>query len=239
MNLKQLLFLKAANGEPQTVEATATGNPATFTTDIQKPLVALSVTFDPVQAGTGDPSEENVRNITGRSSVTVSVGDGEGTPMQYTTNLGGTYYSGTLNVLTGELLVTWQFASGRWGNIKTGEPNPDTGFYQGQLVFDRMPQQAVYPQHYGERTLCNCMNNVLWGGVGETPEHYYIPGSSGIMKAYLFGNFDDDLVVQVAVALAEPFSVQLTGQQVSDLLGANSIAADTNGTVSVTYLKLA
>lgn len=45
---------------------------ASFETNVESPLRALSVSMEPVQAGTGDPSPENVRPITGRSAVTVT-----------------------------------------------------------------------------------------------------------------------------------------------------------------------
>ena len=53
------------------VEDTATGNPLTFLTDLAKPLVSLLIPFSPKQEGTGDPSPENVRPISGMSGVSV------------------------------------------------------------------------------------------------------------------------------------------------------------------------
>lgn len=44
---------------------------ASFETNAAAPLRALSVAMEPIQAGTGDPSPENVRPITGRNTVTV------------------------------------------------------------------------------------------------------------------------------------------------------------------------
>ena len=45
---------------------------ASFETNVESPLRALSVAVEPIQAGTGDPSPENVRPITGRDTVTVT-----------------------------------------------------------------------------------------------------------------------------------------------------------------------
>ena len=68
--LRRLLWLGgvAANKD---VEDTATGNPLSFVTDLAKPLSRLAASFLPVQSGTGDPSPENVRPISGWSGVTV------------------------------------------------------------------------------------------------------------------------------------------------------------------------
>ena len=45
---------------------------ASFETNVEAALRALSVSMEPIQAGTGDPSPENVRPITGRSAVNVT-----------------------------------------------------------------------------------------------------------------------------------------------------------------------
>ena len=58
-------------GTNKEVEDTATGNPATFTTDLAKALTGLTIPFTPIQAGTGDPSPTNVRAISGFTGVNV------------------------------------------------------------------------------------------------------------------------------------------------------------------------
>lgn len=51
--------------------ATATGSIATFSTPFAKPLRSLKAEFTPVQEGTGDPSPDNVRPITGWTGMTL------------------------------------------------------------------------------------------------------------------------------------------------------------------------
>lgn len=68
--LKKLLFMNAASGGSLT-EYTATGNPVSFNTNVAKPLKQLLIPFTPVQSGSGDPSPENVRPITGWTEATV------------------------------------------------------------------------------------------------------------------------------------------------------------------------
>lgn len=50
---------------------TVTGAIASFTTVRSAPLRKLSVALEPIQSGTGDPSPDNVRPITGHSALTV------------------------------------------------------------------------------------------------------------------------------------------------------------------------
>lgn len=47
------------------ITATATGNPLSFITDMVRPLKSLEIPFTPIQSGSGDPSPDNVRPISG------------------------------------------------------------------------------------------------------------------------------------------------------------------------------
>ena len=69
--LRRLLFTGAFAGGKE-VEDTATGNPLTFLTDLARPLKELLVSWTPTQSGSGDPSPENVRPISGMSGVNVT-----------------------------------------------------------------------------------------------------------------------------------------------------------------------
>lgn len=60
--INRLLNMKLLAGS-KAVEATATGNPLVFTTDIARPLKSLLIPFTPQQEGTGDPSPENIRDF--------------------------------------------------------------------------------------------------------------------------------------------------------------------------------
>lgn len=71
MTLKELLRFKAAiPSTPQ--ERTVTGNPVSFRTKYAEPMT-LVIPFTPVQAGSGTPSPENVRAISGFDAINVNV----------------------------------------------------------------------------------------------------------------------------------------------------------------------
>lgn len=61
--LRKLMLLKGATGGSKAIEATATGNPLTFVTDLARPLKSLLIPFSPRQDGSGDPSPQNIRSI--------------------------------------------------------------------------------------------------------------------------------------------------------------------------------
>lgn len=62
------------NGRASTrvITATATGNPLSFITDMVRPLKSLEIPFTPIQAGSGDPSPDNVRPISGWSGCEIN-----------------------------------------------------------------------------------------------------------------------------------------------------------------------
>ena len=85
--LQRLMWLKT-NALARAVYEIVSGNPVSFTAKAA-PLRQLSVAFSPVQSGTGDPSPDNVRPISGWSSLTVEQrGKNLFAPVAYS---GGTY----------------------------------------------------------------------------------------------------------------------------------------------------
>lgn len=66
---KKLLFLKAMGGGALS-EYEITGNPVAFNTNVAKALTGFTIPFLPVQSGTGDPSPENIRPISGWTGLT-------------------------------------------------------------------------------------------------------------------------------------------------------------------------
>lgn len=71
-----IMGLNGGAGIP-VIEATATGNPMSFVTDIARPLKSLVVPFDPVQdTSGGDPSPDHICPISGWSGCEISNGLG-------------------------------------------------------------------------------------------------------------------------------------------------------------------
>lgn len=96
---------KGVINAPKTFEAT--GNPVVLPE--YKSLVKLKTTFSPKQAGTGDPSPENVRPISGYDSVTVTQSKDEAQVKQITLTLPETIYGGTVDAVTGDGSKEWEF----------------------------------------------------------------------------------------------------------------------------------
>lgn len=84
------------------------GNPVVCHPVEDYPLSAV-VTLEPKQAGSGDPSLENVRPITGYDSVTVTQSKDEAQVKQITLILPETIYGGTVDAVSGVGEKTWAF----------------------------------------------------------------------------------------------------------------------------------
>ena len=85
-----------------------TGNPIIFNTgDLEKEVLSLNVELLPVQEGSGTPSPQNIRPITGRTQTDVV--DSNGTDTTTTTvTLPHTVYGADVDVTGGESKETWQ-----------------------------------------------------------------------------------------------------------------------------------
>ena len=73
--------------------------------------LGVTVSWEPKQEGEGDPSPENVRPISGRESVSVTLlgGEGEGNP--HTLALPSTVYGGEVDAVTGAGMETYGIAA--------------------------------------------------------------------------------------------------------------------------------
>lgn len=95
--------------------ATATGNPAAYTSQNTKAITGLTIPFTAVQSGTGDPSPSNVRSISGFSTVNIHRAGKNMAYVNgysaYTSNQGQSYsltnnYGTTINTTDPESSVT-------------------------------------------------------------------------------------------------------------------------------------
>lgn len=83
---------------------------AHFTESVRNKLLSLLVSMEPIQSGSGTPSPDNVRPITGRTGLNVyvspssNIADATTYALDWTTPA-GTVYRGTLDLVTGVLTV--------------------------------------------------------------------------------------------------------------------------------------
>lgn len=206
---------------------TETGNPITCNPVEGYPLSAV-VTLEPKQAGSGDPSPDNVRPISGYDSVTVTQSKDESQVKQITLTLPETIYGGTVDAVTGvgdntyifkELAISdmdnsenypgWKIVP--WINDVKHKPAPDgdfvtLGIYGVTNIVNISQHDLIYSNGTQVYTTTE-----FWGGKTQ----------SQIKEAY------PDLVVQFCLQLVTPTPFQATGNQpLPAVAGLNTVHTD-------------
>ena len=210
---------------------TASGAVASFKTDIRK-LKGLSVSIEPVQSGSGNPSPTNIRPISGWSEAKIWVQPTHDTTEipTVTIDLDGTRYGGTLDVLTGVLTVDrasttinnelWNYSSSS-GHFASSSSSP--------LQSKRKP---------GRTNLKSSAYLTSNAASSASAPDYSIRGNSNSAQIYIKDTRYTSVSTwkaamgdtQIVYELAEPLIVQLTPEQISALKGTNNIWADTGNT---------
>ena len=97
---EEMFYYEWASNEYVTIS----GNPVSFTALRSAPLKSLKVALSPIQVGSGDPSPDNIRPISGHDVVDVWVADDYDTTLDPTISISlpNTVYGGELDVVTGE-----------------------------------------------------------------------------------------------------------------------------------------
>ena len=219
----------ANSGELKTV----TGNPISVSDALAKPAESLTIEILPQQSGSGDPSPDNVRHISGWSNVNVyreAQYDAGATPYA-TINLNGTVYGGSLDVTTGVLTVTHgivDLGSLGWARRSRSPQVFYVSYDEASMELGKistMSSALVCKPNtnswdtiiaYGDFTVC------IKNSVGGSP--YIIVVDSTAQDATALATALDG--VQLVYELATPQTVQLSPTTVQMLLGNNVLWAD-------------
>ena len=244
--LKRIILPKImeGGGGGTVVEDTATGNPVTFETDLDRKLKHIIVNFLPIQSGTGDPSPTNIRPITGWTGLDVMHGadqtDYDTYPVTWQTH--GAIYGGYVDLVTGEVWKTWE---GKTISETRPEKKADHIF---QFYFsDRKYRQGLFAvKSDSYKTITQAAST------GSTIETLYQTYGDGIYINSGSGTFyvcDSDYTdaddfkaaredVQIVYELDTPTLIAtLTPQQINAIKGNNTVWSDGNGDCEVTFLK--
>ena len=213
---------------------TASGSIANFDTSLALPLQDCTIDINAVQSGSGTPSPDNVRPITGFTGANIHVADNE-TPhiIDNVTAISwqdeaGTVYGGELDVTSGKLVS-------KYARIKISDMtwNIGSGFFYSSLPLKKNGVTNI---------LCECLRVVDVSSVSEMVNgdikgypgntNMYIKNTDWASATDLYNAIGDYYIVY---ELATPVTYQLTPTEIKTILGVNNIWADTNGDTSVVY----
>ncbi len=210
-----------------------------FATAYQRPVRSLTIDLTPIQSGTGEPSPDNVRPISGRTEVnayvspTQDVADATTYPVTWQTEA-GTVYAGYVDVVTGVLTVT--MAGVDLGTL-------DWSYSSAYNRFSTSSLSSVIKQNGIPRSMfmyCSCYQVIDDGrSVTDVPDgSIYNGGTSSLIYAHdqrvtTPSAFKAAVTGQILVyPLETPIIYQLDPQTVQTLVGQNVVWSD-GGPVTV------
>ena len=192
----------------------------------------LAVTFSPAQTGSGTPSPSNVRPINGWSTISVALGS-----QTASISLGGTYYGGTVDLVSGVMTVT---KFGFTGN------NPGVYAYLDSTQTDTVTftigiSQSGFSSASGGMMASHFSTTTPSGTAGRVVlSNNYI--YSVVPRSDFSGTINDNAVRAWLIAhnptyvytLATPKTVALTPQAITALRGQQTVTSPA-GAVEISY----
>lgn len=184
---------------------------------------------------------ENICPITSYTSVNITQTGSQTNTYEVELTGAGNVYKGTLDVTSGELVVTESVINvmSSWTWFKSSSYPGSFFAYMSNYVGSKWKPNA--------RVVCNVLPWVVIGastykaGYCSTDNAFtmwfpFFNSSTTVQefKAYLATLEEQDNGVQIAYTLNTPLTYQLTPTQMSNLIGQNTIQADA-GAVTVTY----
>ena len=222
---------------------TASGDVASFADGADDiPMKSVKVAIEPVQSGSGDPSPDNVRPISGWTGAQVSHSGADRTnptiyPITFPTEA-GTVYGGTLDVTNGVLTVdramvdlgtlNWSYITDfTYPAFRVYGSNAPTGIKENSAM---TCTAYKFVGNFASWDAITREGNCVIGGVTSAKgcairDDAYTDAAS--FKASVTGQ-------TLAYELATPTVYTLTGTEIKSLLGDNNIWADA-GDTTVTY----
>ena len=222
-------------------QKTVTGSILTINDALPYPLLGLTVGFEPVQAGSGDPNPtDNVRPITGWSGIHVYVGrnypTADNTYSDTFPTSPGTVYGGTVDLATGVLTVThnhvfcshndtWEYYSfaNNVGILSATHPAQKTA---GTPICDKFVGKNIsgFQLQYGEISVRDTGSLAVKAPNSVTTDSEFLQWLEDI------GGFT------VVYELATPQTYQLDPVTITLLQNQiNNLWSDANGTLTAKY----
>ena len=225
---------------------TSSGSLVTLSKAEPAPMKNCIVTFGPIQEGTGTPSPSNVRNISGRTGLSVHVSATESGGTEYPVTwqtAAGTVYGGTVDLVSGVLTVRKHMMT------FVGNGNEHLGWSNGyaSVANGWLSVKPYYGGQYSGDTYVTLSNmgvaasrspgivrgtvTVTWnGGITLYPDY-----PDTVTDLNSFNNWvADGHHIQVAYEMETPVTYQLDPITLRTLRGTTNIWSDA-GTVSATY----
>ena len=213
------------------IEETETDeNSVSFDTDYTENLVKLDVGLTATQSGSGNPTPDNVRTISGYSNMGLTV-NGQNVSIA----LGQTVYNGAVDVVNGVLKILTAsilISDNSWTY------NSQYGFMSTQSISEIRPTTNT---EIAPLLMCECYTKGTAQQAGSGAINNTIAVSSRQLRIR-DDNYDNTTSFvndmgnyRIVYPLEVPIVITLTPEQITTIKGLNTISTDTNGEITVTY----
>lgn len=200
-----------------------------FDTDLANDLISLEVGIEGTQSGTGNPSPDNVRPITGVTNKSVTINGNN-----VTIALGQTIFKGVLDIISGVLTITNYYYLITRAQNRTDQSSGY--FWYGSTTYYSIPPIFGLNSELITNRCTNTDNTTV-----ATPEGVITFYANGIIRwkeqgSLSISDYNTYLAsnpLQISYKLLTPIVVQLTPSQIATIKGINTIITD--GNISVTY----
>lgn len=189
-------------------EGTFMDNPWTFTTKPNCVIQPASFSWEPRQAGSGDPSPENIRSISGLDTLTITQAGDNVPENNISITLPETIYGGTVDAMTGEGKSLYIYKELAIADMDNNEEYP--GWHQQSWL----ESTAEYEDNT-DKNYTNDLNS-FWryfkcNSLSEStkPTIYFTASEIGYTQSELKEQFPD-LKIQFCCKLAEPEAFTVT-----------------------------
>lgn len=241
------LFVSAGEQSNKFLTPTYADGIARFQAQRAQELTGLTVRIDPIQEGNGDPAPDNIRPISGRTGLTVTVqsGDTQNTyPISWQTEA-GTVYGGTLDAVSGVLTVN-RFCKAFDGTedwARTGSIGANTNRYYIQWGNMGITGNVINLSD----SMCSHLvflsgNAGQFGTFNASTTNFAVKDGDGTQfadmaafKAWLAAQNTNGTPLQLCVELATPQTCQLSPTDVQTLAGFNQIYSDAGPVIDIKF----
>ena len=240
--------IEGGGGDGYVLQDLPTGAISTFNDGVDLPLNSLKVSIEAVQSGSGTPSPQNIRPITGWDSVTITDKDDLDNPTVTkvtTIPLSSTCYGGELDVGSG--MYDGTMGEVDLGDLSWSERNTDTsGVYRMLATISPSPkptasssdvakmQCEIYEAGTNNDTFNRVNGKIAIGTSGTVTvydDRYNQSGDSTAFKAAMQG-------VKLVYELATPTTTQIAQPTaIRTLDGVNNLWADCGNILDGEYFS--
>lgn len=205
----------------------ASGSTATFT-GLRVAPAKVRAYINAIQSGTGDPAPDNIRPISPRNNLILTVNSIDH-PFSF-----DDIYKGYLDIDTGLITITHNY-------IEYDGSDDENWTYQNNGYTISRPTGSTITS---AATMCYS-NQAIRSGATSMPNGTIRIGASNLITRLgtdnadvpTFRNWLAEHPLQVVYPLATPITVQLTPTEISQIIGSNSITSD-SGNVEVYYVTI-